>query len=155
MPAERGLTWTPKKRGNKFNQFASISNFNSFSEVAIVQDFSSFSQETVVVINQFQGNSFSQQQLQQEQELVVLIQEQMFLLQSQNFIVDNIRKNHFNSRNNNVVCHLSLAPSSKLISGRTLLSSLSNKSTTTEEAIPTRDTSPARSKVTPTAKSKL
>lgn len=106
MPVERGLTWTPKKRQSSFEQFASITNFNSFSSNSFQNDFSSFSQETVVVINEFQGNSFAQQELALEQELVQLVQEQLFLLQAQNAIVDNIRSNHFNSQNNNVVCSI-------------------------------------------------
>lgn len=100
MPVERGLTWTPKKRQNNIG---AIANFNSFSNVGFSQDFNSFQQETVIVINQLSGAEIlAQQQLQQEQELVGLIQEQLFLLQSQNFISDNIRKNHFNSKNSNV-----------------------------------------------------
>ena len=98
MPVERGLTWTPKKRQSGINQIASV------TDISIQQDFSSFSRETVVIINQFQSNALARLQLQLEQELVALVQEQLFLLQLQNSIVDNIRKNHYKNKNRNVVC---------------------------------------------------
>ena len=85
MPAERGLTWSPTKRQNQ-------------------KDFGSFQQETVVVINEFEGNSLTDEQMQSEQELVVLIQQSFFKSQSETVIVDNIRKNHYKSKNSNVVC---------------------------------------------------
>lgn len=100
MPAERGLTWTPKKRQSSINQIASV------TDISIQQDFSSFSKQTVVIINQLQANILQLQQILLEQELVALVQEQLFLLQLQNSIVDNIRKNHYKNKNSNVVCCL-------------------------------------------------
>lgn len=96
MPAERGLTWTPKKRQSSINQIASV------TDISIQQDFSSFSKQTVVIINQLAANILQLQQILLEQELVALVQEQLFLLQLQNSIVDNIRKNHFKNKNSNV-----------------------------------------------------
>ncbi|KAH8663628.1 hypothetical protein BGZ60DRAFT_432764 [Tricladium varicosporioides] len=99
-PAERGLTWTPK-RGNG-NGFSFPNSFNTFGNNQFFNDFSSFQQQTTVVITEIQENSFSNSQFQQEQEFSQLIQEQLFLQQQQTFFCDNIRRNHFNSRNNQV-----------------------------------------------------
>jgi len=104
MPVERGLTWTPKKRQQNN------------------QDFSNFQQETVVVINEFEGNALAKEQLQLEQELVLLVQEQLFILQVTNNIVDNIRKNHYKNKNNNVVCYTHPDRPIPANSSRTLLS---------------------------------
>ncbi|KAF4624438.1 hypothetical protein G7Y89_g13733 [Cudoniella acicularis] len=105
QPVERGLTWTPHKRSrgnfqlpsNSFNSFGSSSN-NFFN------DFNSFSQssENTIIITEIQENSLSESEFESEQQFSQLIQEQLFLDQSQNFISDNIRRNHFNSRNSNV-----------------------------------------------------
>jgi hypothetical protein len=117
MQVERGLTWTPKKRQSSLEQSASAANSQGLKS-----DFSSFSEETVVVINQFQENALTRQQLLLEQELVALVQEQLFLFQLQNNIVDNIRKNHYKNRNNNVVCFPCPDPPITANNCRTLLS---------------------------------
>lgn len=96
----RGLTWKPARRDNNNNALQNLLNFNSFGSISN-NDFNSFQQQTVVVITQERGRQLSNSDRQSEQQLSEFIQQQLFLLQVQNWMSDNIRRNHYNSRNNN------------------------------------------------------
>ncbi|KAG9239738.1 hypothetical protein BJ875DRAFT_1564 [Amylocarpus encephaloides] len=96
----RGLTWQPKKRQSSISD---LLNFNSFGgDNKFNNDFFAFQQETIIIITEQENNRLDSGRFQQEEQFSQLIQEQLFLLQVQSFMCDNIRRNHFNNRNRNV-----------------------------------------------------
>lgn len=107
-PKARSLTWSPSKRqsrngGNtdiiiQFNNFGDNSN-NGNNNNRFQNDFNSFSQQTIIIINEDSNNRLRDEQIRQERQFTQLVQEQLFFVQVQSFMCDNIRRNHFNSRN--------------------------------------------------------